>query len=125
MTPGEEMILQEARKILQARGQDIGGLGTIATPVLATPPQVPALSARAPKRTGNPLTQTAQGPNAMEADDAVSEGFEGFTVVEAEQLAQMEDAQILEQLRQLEESTSLLQLTLQNRALHSMRQGRQ
>ena len=52
----------------------------------------------------------------MDSEDAVSEGF---TVVEPDFVAQMEDAQILEQLRQLEEATNMLQLTLQNRAMQS------
>ena len=95
-------------------------------PAPTTPVQTPQVPvARAPKRTGNPLMQTAQGPNSMDAEDAVSEGFEGYTVIEPEHVAQMEDQEILEQLRQLEESTSLLQLTLQNRALSSMQQNRQ
>jgi hypothetical protein len=121
---GEETILQEARKILLARGQDISVLGQSPAPTTSVQtPQVPV--ARAPKRTGNPLMQTAQGPNSMDTEDAVSEGFEGFTVIEPEHVAQMEDQEILEQLRQLEESTSLLLLTLQNRALSSMQQNRQ
>jgi hypothetical protein len=61
----------------------------------------------------------------MDTEDAASEGFEGYTVIEAEHVAQMEDQEILAQLRMLEESTSLLQLTLQNRALSSTSQGRQ
>ena len=117
MTAEENTILQEARKILLERGQDISGLmGMAPNPIQIAVPQTVPVHQRAPKRTGNPLMQTAQGPNSMDAEDAVAEGF---TVVEEDFVAQMEDSQTLEQLRQLEEATNMLQLALQNRATQS------
>jgi hypothetical protein len=119
MTAEENTILQEARKILLERGQGTSGLmemghnpnqtiGPQAVPAQSAQ-RVPAQECTTQIRQGNPLFQTAQGPNVMDSEDAVSEGF---TVVEPDFVAQMEDAQILEQLRQLEEATNMLQLTL-------------
>lgn len=121
MTAEENTILREARKILLNRGQDLGALLGFNTTQHQTsqPSTPPQTEGRLPKREGTPLFQVPQGPNTMDSEDAVSEDF---TVVDADFLAQMEDTQIIEQLRQLEVATNMLQLTLQNRATSS--QGR-
>ena len=132
-TQEENLILKEARKILQQKGQDLTGFPTLNPVVTASnlgaagaaasgsqgPTNVPApLTVPVPpgntvnKRAGPALFQFGQGPTATKAEDETA----GYTAADPT-LDAMNDEQVLEELRKLEELTNMLKLTLQNRAL--------
>ena len=130
----EHVILREARKILQQKGQDVTGFPTLNTglpvmtavasgsqgpmvfPTAQMPPSVP-VTVNAPvqnlatKRAGPVLFQLGQGPSAMKAEDEISDEF---TLID-QTLDAMKDSDILEELNKFEERTHMLKLTLQSR----------